>query len=138
MFLKSLRSNRPEILGRRHVAWAVTCAVAIVLAFVTPPHQAWSGLCIYRAIIGYPCPFCGTGRGVHDMAHGRIVEALHNSPLSVVVFLTVVVAMVWSLGQAWRGSGTPGLEVYFNQRMWISIILLIALNWMYRLFAGLQ
>lgn len=67
----------------------LVAAIAVALAAIAVP-TAWvaSGpsLCLFRLIIGCPCPGCGMTRAVSSMLHGDIAAAIRFNGLVVVVF----------------------------------------------------
>lgn len=76
------------------VASLTAAAVAGTALVIHDPHTAGSwGSCPFYALTGWYCPGCGSLRALHDIAVGRISEAVgHN--------LLVVPALVW-LGWWW-------------------------------------
>jgi len=51
---------------------------------VRDPHRYGSwGLCPFKAITGWDCPFCGGLRATNDLGHGEIGAAWHSNALFV-------------------------------------------------------
>jgi hypothetical protein len=50
--------------------------------FYYPYCQTGPTLCIWRILLGAPCPGCGLTRGVCFLVHGKWVEAVRFNPLS--------------------------------------------------------
>jgi Protein of unknown function (DUF2752) len=51
--------------------------------FYYPYCQTGPTLCIWKKLLGIPCPGCGLTRGVCLLVHGRWVEAVSFNPLSL-------------------------------------------------------
>ena len=60
-------------------------AVLILSAawFYYPHCQTGPSLCIWKNLLGIPCPGCGLTRGVCFLVHGRWAEAVGFNPLSL-------------------------------------------------------
>lgn len=55
--------------------------------FYYPHCQSGPTLCIWRLLLKTPCPTCGLTRGVCFLVHGKLLEAIHFNPLSLVVLV---------------------------------------------------
>ena len=70
--------------GSRVVAgYAVVAVAALVCAHLhvrRPPT-----LCVFRAVTGVPCPFCGGTTSTVALAHGNIAAAFAASPIAPVM-----------------------------------------------------
>lgn len=84
---------------------AVVAAATVVLA-VGDPNTTHVPLCPFNAITGLDCPFCGSLRAVHSLAHLDLVGAAsHNLLFTVAAPLLVVAWVAWlasSLGHPLR------------------------------------
>jgi hypothetical protein len=89
------------------LATAAAVAVGTVALRVRDPHQHGSwGLCPFKAITGWNCPFCGGLRAVNDLGHGRLVEAAHSNLVFVSsIPLLVALWLLW-LRRDWTGTPT--------------------------------
>lgn len=77
---------------------------ALVLRAVDPNVPGHYPVCLYRALTGTYCPFCGGLRAVHDLMFGNVAGALGMNPL-VVVGLPVLVLVWWRwMRRALRGA----------------------------------
>jgi hypothetical protein len=101
-----------------------------------------SSPCTFLAWTGYPCPFCGYTRTFRAMAHADWSFAWTNCPLGVPlyvltlsIFLVNVLALFLRvrlrLGPRWRNAR-------LQRRLAVIVLLLVAVNWIYRLCVGLQ
>jgi Protein of unknown function (DUF2752) len=77
--LAPLRSGRWSGAAGRYVAVA---AGAIGLGALHLRHRP-ATVCIFRAVTGVPCPFCGGTTAAVHLGHGDVVGALRASPLAV-------------------------------------------------------
>ncbi len=78
------------------------------------PHESGSwGLCP-SAALGFWCPGCGGLRGVNDLTHLRVGDAVSSNLLLVVVIpLVVLVLARWAL-DSWTGRTRPPLSQRVN------------------------
>jgi hypothetical protein len=67
--------------------YAAVALVAIVLAALHIRHRPTT-VCLFRAITGIPCPFCGGTTAAVHLGHGDLRGALAASPLAVGLLLT--------------------------------------------------
>jgi hypothetical protein len=73
--------------------------VSVALAALHLPHRPRT-LCLFRAVTGVPCPFCGGTTAVVELGHGDLRAALAASPLAALVaaglpFVGAVRAPAW-------------------------------------------
>lgn len=75
-------------LGIGSPARVLTIAIAACGLFLVwlLPLEDMPTLCFTRQITGVPCPTCGTGRSLHALLRGRVLDSWHFHPL-VIVFL---------------------------------------------------
>ncbi|HVQ87561.1 MAG TPA: DUF2752 domain-containing protein [Actinomycetes bacterium] len=78
----------------------------VALLAVRDPNTSGSyGVCPFKALTGWDCPFCGGLRGTYSLIHGDVPTALdHNILLPVIWAGLITAVVVW-----WRrtGSSTP-------------------------------
>ena len=88
------------------------CVAAPVFFLAVPPRVVESGptLCLWKLLLGRPCPGCGMTRALSHLAHGHFALAWGYNKLIVVVFpllcvlwLSFVVRQVRILRQARAG-----------------------------------
>lgn len=58
-------------------------ALVCLYYFFDPTSSGWAWKCPLKALTGYDCPSCGNQRLVHALVHGRIVEAFHYNPFTM-------------------------------------------------------
>jgi hypothetical protein len=68
--------------------WMLPVAAAVVAAgafiYVVDPGRAWwMPSCLFHQLTGLYCPGCGTGRALHQLAHGNLAAAWRLNPLMV-------------------------------------------------------
>jgi hypothetical protein len=73
------------------VFFAVVAGGLLAVALVDPA-TGWTPPCPSRAALGLPCPGCGTLRGLHELAHGRVAAALRLNPLTISLLMVAPVA----------------------------------------------
>ena len=54
-------------------------------------------VCIVKNLTGYPCPACGTTRGLKYFFHFMPVDAFMMNPLSVLTGTAMIVLLFWSV-----------------------------------------
>jgi hypothetical protein len=64
-----------------------------VVALVDPGEPGRYPPCPTAALLGWDCPVCGTLRGAHALARGRVGDALDHNVL--LVLAVPLVAVVW-------------------------------------------
>ena len=81
-------------------------AGALAAVVARDPHVDGSwGTCMILSVTGYYCPGCGGMRAVHDLVHGRFVDALSSNAL--VVVLVVLAVGGWLAWAKARWAGRP-------------------------------
>jgi hypothetical protein len=138
-----IRSDRPpsywDVVGR-HLPLALVTGVALLAASFVPLERMPLIPCTFLRWTGYPCMFCGMTRAFVAMGNGHFGEALAESPMAVLLYGATVATFIWSaaglaLGRRlyWAGHTRP------IARYVIAIaVVLLALNWIYRLAIGLR
>jgi hypothetical protein len=85
--------------------WLLPVSVGVAW-FYYPYCENGPGLCLWRAILQLRCPGCGLTRGVCFLVHGRVAEAIHFNPLSVVVLGLMALNFFKSLCELFREART--------------------------------
>ncbi len=83
------------------------CAAAGAYTFAVEPEGGAYPHCLVYAMTGYYCAGCGATRALHALLHGRVLEALHDNVLFVLL-LPAALALVWRIAlPAWRHDRWP-------------------------------
>ncbi len=88
------------------------CGTIVVLAAVMSPSSevlTFVGaevpvMCMFRQVVGLPCPGCGMTRSFVFMAHGAVFDAFRMHALGPFVFALVLSQVPWRLTRLVRGS----------------------------------
>ena len=94
--------------------------------------------CVFKAIVGIPCPTCGITKSMVAISHLDITGALRWNPL---VFISLLIIWAWGLlsifGMA-TGRGAPIIEAHGKVATALRIVFFTALiaNWVYLIQAG--
>lgn len=123
-------------------AWAWVFGISLAgLAFgLFWPRDAAVGIrCVFLNVSGWPCPFCGITRAYLAAGHGAWAEAFRQSPVGALLFPMVAITVVWSgfCVVRERARATTATPQRLNW-LWWGIAILIAINWVYRVIAGLK
>ena len=82
----------------RLAALAGTAVATVYVGLVDPARGGAYPLCPSRLLLGLDCPACGGLRGLHDLLHGRLAEALgHNLLLPAWLAVLGVALGLWLL-----------------------------------------
>jgi Protein of unknown function (DUF2752) len=78
---------RPAVGAPELLAASLCMASLGALALGAATHASPGGptLCPFRAVTGYPCPFCGLTRSLLALGRGDVVAVFHFSPLGLFV-----------------------------------------------------
>jgi hypothetical protein len=108
----------------------------VALSFVVHPSPAGWGThallglppCMFHALIGLPCPFCGMTTAFAHMAHGQVAQAFACHVLGPVFFLGAWVVAAWSLWCLVRAScPVPGWA--WQSRVQTAGLVILAIGW---------
>jgi hypothetical protein len=131
------RRIEPMTAARRLVL-ALRPMVAVVAALGA--LRAWHGAhlplpgCGFRAITGFPCPFCGGLRTALRLAEGEFGAAFTMNPLVTMAILAAAIG--WPLWLAARPSQRGGRDARLLP-LGVGLAVLATLaNWAYLLAAG--
>jgi len=125
-----------------HLPLALIAGLALLLSALVPLDYMPFKACTFLHFTGYPCPFCGFTRSFWALSGGDWAYAMYNCPLSVPVFGIVVFHFLWNavallLGLRMRTNPFSRLRPGITPWVWVSVSVLVALNWAYRLALGL-
>jgi hypothetical protein len=88
-------------------AAALGAGLALDVAF--DPQQRHVPLCPLHALTGIWCPLCGGLRAADSLAHGRVVEALHENALFVTSLPLLCAGWLYWFFEARAGRPRPTL-----------------------------
>jgi hypothetical protein len=122
---------------------ALATGIPLLLS-VLIPYQ-WLPLigCTFLKLSGIPCPFCGFTRAIWAISAGEWAYATCSCPLAWLVYMALVVVFAWSAWALWFGVNPTAFRILrpgHKPALWIAAIgiILILLNWGYRLSLGLK
>jgi hypothetical protein len=108
-------TGAPPYAGRRAAALrapltvaGATLAATVYVGTVDPNEGGHYPSCPFLALTGLYCPFCGSLRAVHALAHGDLPRALGLNVLTVVGLAVLVARWVVWVVRAGRGSHVGG------------------------------
>lgn len=88
-------------------AWALGGLAVLAVAYLSPHGAAWLPPCLWTALRGHTCPFCGVTRSFQSMARGGWRQAFADNPLGPLLFAVLLWVVVWN-GWRWaRSLSTP-------------------------------
>lgn len=130
-------------LRDRYVAKTAMFLLAMLyLALSNLPNRNPAGhftVCLFHNITGWPCPACGTVRGLKYFFHLQLWDSIMMNPLAALVALYMIVGVVWMLVDLWRGTSSYEAVCRFRPRPWM-LVLIVALtiaNWWWNFQKGL-
>ena len=144
--------GRPWITcGRPSSYWRVVAAhlpllavtgIPLALAHTVPLHILPMRACTFLWLTGYPCPFCGVTRAFWLMASGAWGAAWCFCPLGAVAYGMTVVMFLWNAAGLLTGrvlvpTRLFALMVRHRRAVGVATLLILLVNWMYRLVSGL-
>lgn len=101
-------------------------------------------LCLFKNVIGIPCPSCGVTRSVLLLFQGDIMAALWINPLGVLAALLLVVIPIWIIVDLSRRNYTLLIAykhsedfIRSNKLVYIPLIALVGLNWVWNITKGI-
>jgi hypothetical protein len=119
-------SDTPRIpfpASRILVAGAVALGtVGVLLYFAFDPTKvAIFPQCMFHRITGLDCPGCGAQRALHQLLHGKVIDAVHFNAMFV---LSLPLALWYGPRLVFRAmtgaaSGTPPRWLWFYIAAWI-------------------
>ena len=111
------------------VALAATSALGALLAF-NPAGSVVFPPCPFHVLTGLYCPGCGTLRALHQLLHGRPLQALGLNPLMVISLPFLGYALASETFLATVGRRLPGVRLPAS---WIwALLAAIILFWIFR------
>jgi hypothetical protein len=100
-----------RLAGRYLAVGVLTIGLASLHLRHRPPT-----VCVFRAVTGVPCPFCGGTTAAVDLGHGDLSGALRASPLALGVLAFLPLA-----------GRLPSPRWWLNRRVrWLAIAVVLA------------
>lgn len=89
---------------RSRARQAGTIAVALLGALAVDPNRPLPfDLCVFKSLLGIPCPACGLTRAVCHALRGDWAVSVSYHPAGVLLAAGLVGWMLWSAAEAVRG-----------------------------------
>ena len=86
-------------------------------------------MCLFKRLTGYPCPTCGSTRGVMSIVSGDIPRAWQHNPLVLTVLTVWAVMLVLRVG--FKRAVRFNLTLRQRRIVFWAFICLILANWAY-------
>ena len=141
--LISLTAKTDDVKTKYKALLFVITSAVLYFSLCQPPnlkaHKHFT-ICIFHNLTGYPCPACGTIRGLKLFFHFDFFQALMMNPLSVIVGSLLIISFLWIIIDLIRQKETFYKTVYFIKVPWYVIVffaLLTAANWYWNIEKGL-
>ena len=130
MKIKFIRSSRypniPLFATLILVVWLTLVGVAALINFRI---SNYIDLCMFKRFTGYPCPTCGTTRGIISLLHCKFIEAWHYNPLVFSIGIIVVIHLIIKLFFARK------IKISLTKKerkfAWLLAIVIFLANWAY-------
>ncbi len=124
-----------------HLPLGFASALALALPYLIPLQHFPAVPCTFLSLTGIPCPFCGFTRSFWAISHGELWIAVVNCPLSLVVYLVVLVCFIWNAYALLSGvlvfPGSFFSAMAVKKKLIVTVVcLLFAGNWLYRIGMG--
>lgn len=134
MQLQSRRTSRNPGLGLAYVLLVVAIFVAVRL---WPGGLTLLPVCPWRALTGFPCPFCEGTHAFVALAEGQIGLAWRANPL---VALSVLAIFLWGLVDlvGMLTGKRPQVLLSAKEKKWLFALLgaLLLANWLYLILSS--
>ncbi len=114
-------------------------AVSVTLVAVSPLASRLASLlpaCRFKALLGIPCPTCGSTRAALDLASFDLVGALVRYPLATVGWTLLIGGGLVAGIAALLGYGVPELPNRLSLAVKLGLLALFLANWAYLIATG--
>lgn len=102
----------------------------LYLRFFSPVLWGFYPICPFYYLTGLYCPGCGTTRGLHELLHGNLLQAIDFNPLMVVTLPIIGYVFASASLAAIRGRGLP--KVFVSPTIIKAIFVIVAAFWITR------
>lgn len=126
-----------------HLPMVLVAGIPLILALTATRALLPLKPCTFKALTGFPCPFCGFTRSFQAMVSGDWSFVFYNCPLACVVFVACILVILWNaagllFGIKIQGFGKTLASSFPAPRITLMACLIFGLNWGYRLMEGLK
>ncbi len=111
------------------VIWLTLVCIATIINFKL---SKFVDLCLFKRFTGYPCPTCGTTRGIISLFHGNYIQAWLFNPLVFSIGIIFMIDLLFKFIFARKIKIT--LTKKEKKSAWIIGIILLLANWAYVIF----
>jgi len=111
------------------VLWLSLVGVAAIINYKL---SNFVDLCLFKRFTGYPCPTCGTTRGIISLLHGQYINAWLYNPLVFSIGIIVVIDLVIKFIFAKRFK--ISLVKKEKKIAWLFAFLIFLANWAYVIY----
>ena len=93
--------------------------------------------CIFKTLIGVPCPGCGLTRGFRALFSGHVLEAELYNIFTVPIFLFLVLCIVIMMVDIITKSNNTYKLLEKISNHYVVIIIALCLNWIINIIRGI-
>jgi hypothetical protein len=102
---------------------SVVLGIVAVVFFFNPATHTFYPVCQFHRLTGLNCPGCGMTRALYALLHGKILTALRDNSLFILVLGVLIIRVAWFSLKKFRGVATG--EFFPVKFLWA--LLMIAL-----------
>lgn len=110
----------------------------VYLSTLLDPHQEHS-VCVFKKLIGYPCPGCGMTRSTISLFRGDFIQSILWNPLAIVVNIMAITAVIWMIYNLLI-TKEPSFDKIIRHKIHPFYLILIGLiviaNWIWNFYKG--
>ena len=147
-FIKKIYDKIPGIkklynLNIRQKYFAILIGIILLYLYLyiagLPDENNTFTVCLFKNITGYPCPACGTTRGMKLLVRGYFKQSILMNPLSLLTIIVSIVSFIWIIIDLIKKKET--FFPFVNQKVpfWFIIIIIILTisNWIWNIYKGI-
>lgn len=120
-----------SLAHRSVVPWLVVGATSLVA------HVEVHVECPFRQVTGWDCPACGGTRALSNLFHGRVIDAVHDNALAMLIGVVVLVGFIPGIRGSRLSRSIQSLVSDRSPLIWVGLLViwtllrnLPALNWL--------
>ena len=127
---------------RLYIFILIACMIGYVWLFfhlLADYQKTGYNVCLFKYVIGIPCPSCGSTASVIAILHGKFFMALSLNPLGFVIFSVIVVSPIWIIFDLIAKKDSfakvyQRMESFFQRPIiYIPAILIILIIWIFNI-----